>query len=222
MHKKLILCICKIYSEDLFKRTADLMVSEGYLDAGYEYIIIDDCWLANERDENGRLQPDPERFPSGIKALADYVHKKGLKFGIYEDYGTKTCAGYPGILGHLEIDAKTFADWEVDYVKIDGCNANSSTYPEGYTAFGKYLNETGRPIVYQCQWSTYEEVNGIHVRSSFRFYLYFYVKLRKLTNLGTGINLSISLKFLYISVKFTEKCLIKLNVNVEVNIACAP
>ncbi|XP_044727595.1 alpha-N-acetylgalactosaminidase-like [Chrysoperla carnea] len=158
---------CKNYpteciSEDLFKRAADLMVSEGFLDAGYEYVIIDDCWLANERDENGRLQPDPERFPSGIKALADYVHKKGLKFGIYEDYGTKTCAGYPGILGHLEIDAKTFADWEVDYVKIDGCNANISTFAEGYTAFGKYLNETGRPIVYQCQWSTYEEINGIH------------------------------------------------------------
>lgn len=110
------------------------MVSEGYLDAGYEYLIVDDCWMAKERDESGRLQSDPDRFPSGIKALADYVHGKGLKFGLYEDYGTKTCAGYPGILGHLQTDAETFAEWEVDYVKLDGCYADDNMVAGKYYA----------------------------------------------------------------------------------------
>lgn len=82
------------------------------------YINIDDCWLAHERDRRGKLQPDATRFPSGIKALGDYVHSKGLKFGIYEDYGNYTCAGYPGILGHLKEDADTFESWGVDYVKV--------------------------------------------------------------------------------------------------------
>jgi hypothetical protein len=77
---------------------ADKLVDEGYLEHGYEYIVVDDCWLAMQRDKNNRLQPDPERFPSGIRALADYVHLRGLKFGIYEDYGTLTCGGYPGKL----------------------------------------------------------------------------------------------------------------------------
>jgi alpha-N-acetylgalactosaminidase len=85
--------------ERLIKEQADRMVADGFLELGYEYIMLDDCWLAEKRDENtGRLQPDPKRFPSGIKALADYVHSKGLKFGIYEDYGFLTCAGYPGIM----------------------------------------------------------------------------------------------------------------------------
>ncbi|KRT82542.1 hypothetical protein AMK59_3795 [Oryctes borbonicus] len=157
---------CVIYpteciSEELIKNMADLMVSEGYLAAGYEYIIVDDCWMAKERDENGRLKPDPDRFPSGIKALADYVHSIGLKFGIYEDYGTKTCAGYPGIIGHLETDAQTFADWEVDYIKLDGCYNNRSTMVDGYVEFGKLLNRTNRPIVYSCSWPAYEEPLGI-------------------------------------------------------------
>ncbi|KAJ8924358.1 hypothetical protein NQ315_007154 [Exocentrus adspersus] len=98
-------------SEKLFRTMADHLVSDGYLEAGYEYVIIDDCWASKKRDNNSRLQPDPDRFPNGIKALADYVHDKGLKFGIYGDYGTKTCAGYPGSIDHLELDAQTFADW---------------------------------------------------------------------------------------------------------------
>ncbi|GLV43492.1 uncharacterized protein CBL_04034 [Carabus blaptoides fortunei] len=148
-------------SEKMFKDMADVMSSEGYGEAGYQYIIIDDCWMANERDENGKLQPDPERFPSGIKALADYIHGKGLKFGIYEDYGTHTCAGYPGILGHLETDAKTFAEWDVDYLKLDGCYSELSEMVDGYDNFGDILNATGRPIVYSCSYPAYEEVNGI-------------------------------------------------------------
>jgi len=105
-------------SERLFMQMADLVISDGYYDAGYRYINIDDCWLAHERDRRGKLQPDATRFPSGIKALGDYVHSKGLKFGIYEDYGNYTCAGYPGILGHLKEDADTFESWGVDYVKV--------------------------------------------------------------------------------------------------------
>jgi alpha-N-acetylgalactosaminidase len=111
-------------SERLFRQMADLVVSEGYQDVGFSYINVDDCWLSHTRDRDGRLQADPHRFPSGMKALADYVHSKGLKFGIYEDYGNFTCAGYPGILGHLEVDADTFAHWDVDYVKLDGNKKN--------------------------------------------------------------------------------------------------
>lgn len=107
------------------------MVSDGFLAAGYDYVIIDDCWASKERDSEGRLQPDPERFPNGIKNLSDYIHGKGLKFGIYGDYGTKTCGGYPGSINHLELDANTFADWGVDYLKLDGCYADQATMEEG-------------------------------------------------------------------------------------------
>ena len=134
---------------------ADRLVNDGYLAAGYEYIIVDDCWLSMSRDSQNRLQPDPKRFPSGIRALADYVHSLGLKFGIYEDYGTKTCGGYPGSIDHLELDAKTFAEWTVDYLKLDGCYADIKSMEDGYPLMGKYLNETGRPIVYSCSWPAY-------------------------------------------------------------------
>ncbi|KAK9875275.1 hypothetical protein WA026_007666 [Henosepilachna vigintioctopunctata] len=141
MHWQRYRCLvdCKLYpdeciSEDLFKRTADLMVSEGYLDAGYEYVMIDDCWMSFDRDPlTRRLQPNATRFPSGMKALADYIHGKGLKFGIYADFGTKTCGGYPGSLDHLDIDAKTFADWEVDYLKFDGCYVDTDLMEAGYS-----------------------------------------------------------------------------------------
>lgn len=142
-------------SENLIKAQADMMVKKGYLSAGYEYIIVDDCWLDHKRDDGGMLQPDPERFPSGIKSLADHVHSLGLKFGIYEDYGNLTCGGYPGVLGHLEVDAKTFASWGVDYVKLDGCYSDLDDMEQGYPEFGKHLNETGRPIVYSCSWPAY-------------------------------------------------------------------
>lgn len=142
---------------------ADLMVSEGYLDAGYEYIIIDDCWMEMERDETGHLVPDRERFPNGMLYVSDYVHSRGLKFGIYEDYGTKTCAGYPGIIGYMEIDAATFASWNVDYVKLDGCYSEIDDMDFGYPKFGQLLNETGRPMVYSCSWPVYQEISGVIV-----------------------------------------------------------
>nr|CAD7578575.1 unnamed protein product [Timema californicum] len=143
--------------ERLFRRVADLLVSEGYSNVGYQYIIIDDCWLDTERDSDGALQADPERFPSGIKDLAEYVHSKGLLFGIYEDYGNYTCGGYPGVLGHLEQDANTFAEWGVDYVKLDGCYTELEDMATGYPEFGMYLNRTGRPMVYSCSWPAYQE-----------------------------------------------------------------
>ncbi|CAF3704202.1 unnamed protein product [Rotaria sp. Silwood1] len=144
-------------SEKLIRTQAKLLVDGGYLAAGYEYIIIDDCWLNNTRAADGSLQPDNERFPSGIRALAEYVHSLGLKFGIYEDYGTETCAGYPGVLGHLEQDAQTFASWTVDYLKLDGCNSDIKDYDTGYPSMERALNATGYPIAYSCSWPAYQE-----------------------------------------------------------------
>jgi hypothetical protein len=148
-------------SEKLFMKMADLVASEGYKDAGYEYINIDDCWLAKERDAHGRLQPDPVRFPSGIRALADYIHSKGLKFGIYEDIGTKTCDGFPGSLYYLQLDAQTFADWNLDYLKFDGCYFDAHQYKDGYPPMAFFLNMTGRPIVMSCEYALHQRVAGI-------------------------------------------------------------
>src|SRR5271169_5671329 len=108
-------------SEDLIRQTADAMVKSGMKDAGYQYVIIDDCWQV-ARDQDGNILADPERFPSGIKALADYIHSKGLKFGIYTDVGTKTCAGRSGSVGHEYQDARQYAAWGVDYLKEDWCS----------------------------------------------------------------------------------------------------
>jgi alpha-galactosidase len=144
-------------NEKLIKDTADLFVSSGLQAAGYTYVNIDDCWLTHSRDAQGRLVPDPVKFPDGIKGTADYVHSKGLKLGIYEDAGTATCAGYPGSLGHETTDAQSFADWGVDYLKYDNCNNKSdgtrADYVNRYTAMGHALQATGRPIVYSlCEW----------------------------------------------------------------------
>nr|DBA21696.1 TPA: hypothetical protein GDO54_018298 [Pyxicephalus adspersus] len=109
-------------NEQLFMQMADIMVSNGWLKAGYKYLCIDDCWLAPQRDKDNRLQADPTRFPGGIKKLADYVHARGLLFGIYQDVGKQTCAGYPGSQNFYELDAQTFAEWGVDLLKFDGCN----------------------------------------------------------------------------------------------------
>ncbi|XP_072040644.1 alpha-N-acetylgalactosaminidase-like isoform X3 [Amphiura filiformis] len=150
-------------SEKLFMEMADRLVEDGYKDAGYEYVNIDDCWMAKQRDANNKLYADPERFPSGIKGLADYMHKKGLKLGIYLDYGTKTCGGYPGSLDYLELDAKTIADWGVDMLKMDGCYADVKTMKTGYPQMTKYLNATGRPILFSCSWPDYERGAGIPI-----------------------------------------------------------
>lgn len=139
-------------NEDLIKEIADTFVESGMKDAGYEYIVIDDCWQIS-RDENGKIVPDPERFPSGIKALADYVHSKGLKFGIYSCAGIKTCQNRPGSNGYEIIDANTYAEWGVDYLKYDWCNSEGIDPHKAYTDMSKALADTGRPIVFSmCEW----------------------------------------------------------------------
>jgi alpha-galactosidase len=100
-------------SEKLMKETADALVATGMKDAGYQYLVIDDCWQVS-RDAQGQIVPDPQRFPSGMKALAEYVHSKGLKFGVYSDAGTRTCAKRPGSKDHETIDARSYAQWGVD------------------------------------------------------------------------------------------------------------
>jgi alpha-galactosidase len=141
----------------LVEQTADTMVANGMQAAGYEYVNIDDCWLAQERDADGNLVPDPVKFPDGIKAVADYVHSKGLKLGIYNSAGTETCAGYPGSLGHEKQDAALWASWGVDYLKYDNCNNQGSStrqeYIDRYTAMADAIKATGRPMFYSlCEW----------------------------------------------------------------------
>jgi alpha-galactosidase len=141
-------------SERLIKETADAIVSSGMRDAGYRYVVIDDCWQVY-RDTAGTIVADPQRFPSGMKALADYIHSKGLLFGIYTDAGTATCQGRPGTHDHEEQDARTYASWGVDYVKEDWCNARGLTAPAQYKKFHDALVATGRPIVLSiCEWGS--------------------------------------------------------------------
>ncbi len=140
--------------ENLIRQTADAMVASGMKDAGYQYVVIDDCWQT-ARDKNGTILADPQRFPSGIKALADYVHSKGLKFGIYSDTGTKTCAGRPGSRGHEYQDALQYAAWGVDYLKFDWCNTGTQNGPASYGTMREALDSAGRPIVFSiCEWGT--------------------------------------------------------------------
>ncbi|XP_076359755.1 alpha-N-acetylgalactosaminidase-like [Tachypleus tridentatus] len=148
-------------SERLYKDMADRLVHDGFKELGYEYVNIDDCWSAKSRDPSGQLVADPKRFPSGIKALAEYVHSKGLKLGIYQDCGSKTCAGYPGSAGHFEIDAQTFADWNVDMLKLDGCYADPKDMDNIYPQMTKALNSSGRSIVFSCSWPDYQRVEGM-------------------------------------------------------------
>lgn len=148
-------------TSELLLQMADRMVEDGYRDAGYEYLIIDDCWSNKTRDHEGKLFADSDRFPGGIKKLADQVHQRGLKFGIYTDIGTKTCGGFPGSYGHYTTDAQTFADWGVDYVKVDGCNSQPAEFDELYPEMGRALQAAGRDMVYSCEWPLYQLSVGI-------------------------------------------------------------
>ncbi|KAG1696934.1 Alpha-N-acetylgalactosaminidase [Nymphon striatum] len=148
-------------SEKLFLTMANLMAKEGFRELGYEYVNIDDCYLAKTRNAKGELQADPLRFPNGLPYLAKKIHELGLKFGVYEDYGTKTCGGYPGILGHLQKDAETIKSWGADMLKLDGCNVKISMMNKGYPEMGEYLNKTGRPILYSCSWPDYQRATGM-------------------------------------------------------------
>ncbi|MFE9810418.1 NPCBM/NEW2 domain-containing protein [Streptomyces sp. NPDC005548] len=143
------------FDEAMVEGIADLFVEKGLKDAGYQYVNLDDCWALPSRDANGKLVPDPVRFPGGIKAVADYVHAKGLKLGIYTSAGTKTCdsVGFPGALGHEYSDAQQFADWGVDYLKYDNCNNQGVDARSRYTTMRDALRATGRQIVYSiCEW----------------------------------------------------------------------
>lgn len=140
-------------NETLLKEMVDAFVASGMKDAGYQYFVIDDCWLSAERDKDGKLQADPKKFPNGMKAIGDYVHAKGLKFGMYNCAGTMTCAGLPGTRGNEYLDARTYASWGVDYLKYDWCNTDGINQKEAYTTMSKALTATGRPIVFSlCEW----------------------------------------------------------------------
>src|SRR6266849_7846241 len=134
-------------SEKLIKETADAMVATGMKDVGYQYLVIDDCWQVR-RDEKGRIVPDPERFASGMKDLANYVHGKGLRFGLYSDAGTGTCKKRPGSKGYEELDARTYAEWGVDYLKYDWCNTTGQDTRDSYGRMRRALRGSGRPIVF--------------------------------------------------------------------------
>jgi alpha-galactosidase len=141
-------------SEDMIRQMADGMVKSGMKDAGYQYVVIDDCWQV-ERDPSGNIVADAKRFPAGIKALADYVHSRGLKFGIYSDAGSMTCAKRPGSWGHEYQDALQYAAWGVDYLKYDWCNTTTQDARAAYALIRNALNATGRPIVLSiCEWGT--------------------------------------------------------------------
>lgn len=138
--------------EAMIRQMADAMVASGMKDAGYEYVNIDDCWHGG-RDAHGNIQADPKTFPSGMKALADYVHGKGLKLGIYSDAGNTTCAGRAGSRGHEYQDALTYARWGIDYVKYDWCDTKGIDPASAYTTMRDAIHAAGRPMLFSiCEW----------------------------------------------------------------------
>lgn len=143
-------------NEELIRGAADAMVETGLRDAGYEYVVIDDCWSEKQRNAEGRLVPDPQKFPNGMKAVADYVHSKGLKFGMYSCAGTHTCAGHPGSFEHEFTDAETFASWGVDFLKYDYCYKPKHVPGEIlYKRMGMALRNCGRDILFSaCNWGS--------------------------------------------------------------------
>ncbi len=147
-------------SEELIFGIVDQMKEQGYQEAGYEYIVIDDCWSLKERDEQGNLVADPAKFPHGMKAVADYVHANGFKFGMYSCCGTRTCADYPGSFEHEYEDARLFASWGVDLLKYDNCfKPERQDVQTLYRRMGLALANCGRDIVFSaCEWGFY----GVH------------------------------------------------------------
>lgn len=140
-------------NEKVVRETADAMVANGMRDAGYVYIVIDDTWSLRERDANGSLVADPVKFPSGMKALADYLHGKGFKFGLYSCAGKTTCGGYPGSWGHEFQDARLWASWGVDYLKYDWCDHGTADARDAYGRMSAALRAAGRPVVFSlCEW----------------------------------------------------------------------
>ena len=145
-------------NEQMVLEMADVMAEQGYRDAGYKYVVIDDCWSLRERDENGNLVADPEKFPHGMKYVGDYIHAKGLKFGMYSCAGIRTCAGYPASFDHEFQDARTFASWGVDFLKYDFCYFPSfANCQHRYLTMAQALRASGRDILFSaCNWGVQE------------------------------------------------------------------
>jgi alpha-galactosidase len=140
-------------SESLIHDMVNIMIESGMRDAGYRYVVLDDCWALKERDPDGNLVPDPVKFPSGMKALGDYLHERGFSFGIYSCAGKTTCAGYPGSMGHEYQDARSFAEWGVDYLKYDWCATGTRDAKEAYSTMRDALHKAQRPVVFSlCEW----------------------------------------------------------------------
>jgi len=141
--------------EDMIKQMTDIIVSSGMKEAGYQYVVVDDGWEALSRDSIGNLVPDPKKFPHGMKALANYVHSKGLKFGIHNCAGNTTCNGFPGGRGHEYQDARLYASWGVDFLKYDWCDHGTANAQETYKTMGDALFAAKRPIIYSlCEWGS--------------------------------------------------------------------
>ncbi|WP_405659544.1 MULTISPECIES: glycoside hydrolase family 27 protein [unclassified Streptomyces] len=156
-------------NETQVRQAADAMVSSGMKDAGYQYVVVDDCWFDPQRDGAGNLRADPTKFPSGMKALGDYIHSKGLKFGIYEAPNERTCAqavgSYPGSTGskgHEAQDAASFASWGVDYLKYDWCSSSGTRDQQvaQFTLMRDSLRATGRPIIYSINPNSLHAITG--------------------------------------------------------------
>ncbi len=141
-------------NEQLIMETANMIVEKGYKEAGYEYVVVDDCWALRERDENGKLVADPKKFPHGMKYVSDYVHSKGLKFGMYSCAGIRTCGNYPSSYQHEYVDAKTFAEWGVDFLKYDFCFfPHTANCKNAYLTMSNALKASGREILFSmCNW----------------------------------------------------------------------
>jgi len=140
-------------NETLIIDTMDAIVDSGFRDAGYVYVNLDDCWQLSRDEQTKKIIPDMNAFPHGIKYLADEAHKRGLRLGLYSDAGTLTCQRRPGSIHYEEIDAQTYADWGIDYLKYDNCYHDTPKYRERYEAMRDALNKTGHPIFFSiCEW----------------------------------------------------------------------
>eukprot|EP01084_Bolivina_argentea_P097415 175113_1 len=158
---------CTLYpnnciNDKLYMTMADYLVSDGWLDVGYNHVNIDSCWMTTERDNiTNKMVPDPIRFPNGISGVADYIHSKGLKLGFYSDIGNRTCNNKYQTMGdNYELDANTFVSWKIDMFKLDGCHETLSNMYLDYPTFGKYLNATNRSVIYSCSWPAYISGHG--------------------------------------------------------------
>lgn len=141
-------------NEELVKQAVETFIQKGLKDAGYQYVVIDDGWQI-DRDEQGNILCDKEKFPSGMKSLIDDIHAAGLKVGIYSDAGYMTCGGFPGSLGYEYQDARTYAAWGVDYLKYDWCYSGNQSAPDSYRLMKNALVQAGRPIVFSiCEWGS--------------------------------------------------------------------